>query len=248
MSDRPLISCIVPAFNAEKFIGESLDSIYAQSYTQIEVIVVDDGSTDNTAHNVQQYRPEVKYVYQDNSGPAQARNLGIERSNGDMLAFLDADDLWHPEKLARQVASFQAHPELDFCVAYIQNFWVPELQIEEARFKDHPRSKPLPGYVAPTLLARRSLFETIGSFDTTFDHADMMAWFMRASEHGAKSELLLDTLVFRRIHNLNRSRVHGKRSGSEYLHLLKSHIDRSRAEAQGTTTEQVVSVCQPLSD
>jgi glycosyltransferase involved in cell wall biosynthesis len=244
MIDHPLISCIVPAFNADKFIYETLDSIYAQSYTQIEVIVVDDGSTDDTARKVQEYRPEVRYFHQDNGGPARARNLGIERSHGDMLAFLDADDLWHPEKLAKQMERFQARSDLDFCVAHIQNFWIPEMQTEAARFKDHPRSKPLPGYVAATLLARRSLFETIGSFDTTFDHADMMAWYMRASEHGAKSELLQDTLVFRRIHNLNRSRVYGKRSGSEYLHLLKSHIDRSRAEAQGSTTEPVVPVGQ----
>jgi glycosyltransferase involved in cell wall biosynthesis len=232
MSDGPLVSCIVPAFNAQEYIEETLASIHAQTYTSIEVVVVDDGSTDDTAGAVARFRPKVRYLYQENAGPAAARNRGIEETRGDMMAFLDADDVWHPEKLERQMARFEARPELDYCVTHVQNFWIPELQTEADQFKGHPRSNPVPGYSSATMLAKRSLFEAIGCFDTTLQHADAMAWFLRASEHGAIGELLPDTLVFRRLHDLNRSRVHGKRSGSEYLQLLKAKIDRQRALAR----------------
>lgn len=230
MTSCTLVSCIVPAFNGEDYIEETLDSIYAQSYTPIEVIVVDDGSTDSTASIVARYRSKVNYFHQENSGPAAARNLGLAQATGDWIAFLDADDLWHAEKLERQVARFVARPELDYCVSYIRNFWIPELESEAERFKDHPRSKPVPGYSTHTLLAKRPLFTAIGGFDTTLGHCDDTDWFMRASEHGAIGELLPETLAYRRLHGNNRSRIHADRSQSEYLRLIKASLDRRRAK------------------
>ena len=125
-----LISCIVAVYNGERYLGEAIDSILAQTYRPSEIIIVDDGSTDGTAAVVARYGQQVRYVWQPNSGPAAARNLGLDVMQGEFVAFLDADDLWHPEKLAQQMARFRARPELDYCVAHAQNFWVPELQGE----------------------------------------------------------------------------------------------------------------------
>ena len=96
--DQPLISCIVPVFNGERYLGEALDSILAQTYRPLEIIVSDDGSTDGTAAVVASYGECVKYLWQVNAGEAAARNLGSSAAGGHFLAFLDADDLWHPEK------------------------------------------------------------------------------------------------------------------------------------------------------
>ena len=102
-SVNPLISVIIPAFNHEEFIGEALDSVLDQTYRNLEVIVVDDGSTDNTKEVLKRYEEEIKYIYQQNRGVSSARNRGIAISRGEFIAFLDADDIWLPEKLEVQL-------------------------------------------------------------------------------------------------------------------------------------------------
>ena len=105
---NPLISCIIPVYNGQRFLAESLDSIFAQTYRPLEVIVCDDGSTDGTAHVAAEYPQPLVYIHQPNQGSPRARNCGIRAAKGDFLAFLDADDLWRSEKLTRQMARFQA--------------------------------------------------------------------------------------------------------------------------------------------
>ena len=106
-----LISCIVPVYNGERYLGEALDSILAQTYRPLEIIVVDDGSTDGTAEVVAIYGDQVRYLKQVNGGPAATRNLGLSSSNGEFVAFLDQDDLCHPEKLERLMERFKTRPE-----------------------------------------------------------------------------------------------------------------------------------------
>ncbi len=114
--NSPLISCIVPVFNGERYLREALDSIFAQTYRPLEILVADDGSTDRTPYIAAAFGNRLRYLRQDNQGPAAARNLGIRAATGEFIAFLDADDVWHPEKLERQMARFQVRPELDYCV------------------------------------------------------------------------------------------------------------------------------------
>jgi len=226
--DQPLISCIVPVFNGERYLGEALDSILAQTYRPLEIIVSDDGSTDGTAAVVASYGECVKYLWQVNAGEAAARNLGSSAAGGHFLAFLDADDLWHPEKLTRQMACFQARPKLDLCVTHVQNFWVPKHRKEEARFRNHPFSQPLPGYCTPALLTWRTLFDTLGPFDTALRHGDDTDWFLRAAEQGAVMKLLPDVLVYRRLHQTNQSRLLATTSRNEYLQIVKASLNRRR--------------------
>jgi glycosyltransferase involved in cell wall biosynthesis len=98
-----LISCIVPVYNGERYLGETLDSIFAQTYQPLEIIVVDDGSTDGTATVAASYGQRVRYLCQTNQGKAAARNRGFGAAQSEFIAFIDADDLWHPEKLTRQI-------------------------------------------------------------------------------------------------------------------------------------------------
>lgn len=231
------VSCIVPIYNGERFLEETLKSICAQSHPLHEVIVVDDGSSDGSSDRtralVEQFAENhatdrIRYLWQENRGPAAARNHGIEASTGDFISFLDADDLWHVEKTARQLARFAACPELGVSVTHVQNFWMDEVREEEERLQDHARTRPIPGYVTTTLLARRTVFEELGLFDIKLQHANITDWFLQAQEKNINVELLADVLVYRRLHRDNRSRKLATNSRQEYLRLIHKMRVRQR--------------------
>jgi glycosyltransferase involved in cell wall biosynthesis len=223
-----IISCIVPVFNGEKFLAEALESILGQHHRPLEIIVVDDGSTDGSEAVAKQYDDRIRYLRQDNMGPAAARNLGLQAARGDFIAFLDCDDRWHPEKLERQIARFRARHELECCVGHVQNFWIPELHDEENRFRDHRISQALPGYVAGTLLARRGVFDKVGLFNPRLQHGDATDWFLRAREKKTVTELLPDVFLYRRLHQSNRIRTLGASSRKQFLEIVKTSLDRRR--------------------
>jgi glycosyltransferase involved in cell wall biosynthesis len=231
----PTVSCIIPTFNCAHYVGEAIDSVLAQSYRPTEIIVVDDGSTDGTADVVAAYEKHVRYLRQTNTGPASARNYGLRVASGDFMALLDADDIWHPEKLDRQMSCFRDRPELDICVAHVQNFWIPELTEEAKRFQNHRIAKPLPGYCTGTLVARKVRFDSVGHFDNGLKHGDVQDWFMRAAEQGAVMQLLPDVLLYRRLHHSNISRAVSV-AFDDHLRIIKGSLDRRR-QRDGTVKD-----------
>jgi hypothetical protein len=131
---------------------------------------------------------------------------------------------------------FRERPELDLCVTHCQVFWIPELHEEEARFRSHRLAQPLPGYVTQTLLARRSLFDTVGDFDTSRKVGDPADWFLRAAEQGAVMEVLPDVLVYRRFHENNFSVESNTRRmkpsmQDAILQVVKASLDRRRGQS-----------------
>ncbi|MGH7717712.1 MAG: glycosyltransferase family A protein [Gemmatimonadaceae bacterium] len=222
-----LITCIVPTHNGERYIKEALDSVLAQTYRPIEIVVIDDGSTDGTRDVVMEFGDSVRYRFEPDVGPPAARNAGLSEARGEFVAFLDGDDLWHPEKLERQMARFIAHPELDYCLSYVRLFWIPELKDEEAKYKDHERVQP-PGYATTTMLARRSAFDRVGGFNPGLWFPDSADWFSRATDAGLKSEVLSDVLLFRRMHHSNLTRRKTEQGREEWLQFLKASLDRRR--------------------
>lgn len=230
-----LVSCIVPVFNGEQFLGEALDSILAQTHPSLEIIAVDDGSTDGTAAVLAAYADRVRSIRQENAGGAAARNRGLDEARGEFIAFLDADDIWHPHKLALQLGQLNARPALDVSLTHIQNFWMPELASEEAAFRDHRRGQPLPGYTPVTMLARRHMFERVGRFDARLRQAGSMDWFLRAFEAGAVIQVLPEVLVYRRLHASNISRLGHRQSHDEHLQLIRALLRRRRQAAVAET-------------
>jgi len=228
MSEAP-ISCIIPVYNGERYLREALDSILAQTYPVLEIIVVDDGSSDGTADVVRSYGDSVRYLWQPRNGPVVARNLGLGAVQGEFVAFLDADDYWHPEKLSHQMARFRAREELSVSVTHVQNFWSPEL-VDGMQSQSSGRLDPLPGYVTQTLLARRATFDAVGSFDATRKHASELDWFLRAIAQGEVIELLADVLVHRRLHRHNYSRLSAATSRDQHLKVIKASLDRRRQQ------------------
>ncbi|MGA2399048.1 MAG: glycosyltransferase family A protein [Steroidobacteraceae bacterium] len=227
------ISCVVPVYNGARYLAEALDSILAQTLPPTEIIVVDDGSTDATAQVTDAYAKHVIYVRQANAGPASARNRGIGLAKGDFISFLDADDLWHKDKLERQHLALQSNPAAGICITYLQNFWVEELAHERDRMRDHGFAKPMPGYVCQCLLARRSVFDTVGCFDESKRLGEDQDWFLRADRAGIIKETVTDALVYRRIHgqNMTYEVYEPSKARADLLDNVFKHLQHRRARA-----------------
>jgi glycosyltransferase involved in cell wall biosynthesis len=225
----PLVSCVIPVYNGERFLGEAIESALAQTYQPLEVIVVDDGSSDGTRGVVEQFGARVRYIWKANARQTAARNTGIAAAHGEFIAFNDADDLWHPEKAARQLARL-SESKLEVSVTHVQNFWMDEVRAEEERWKEHRRSHAMAGYAINTLIVRRRIFDQVGLFDPKWIHAADTDWFIRAELQSVRVELLPEVLVYRRLHLGNVSRKEAAFSRLEYLRLFKEY----RTQLQGS--------------
>ncbi|MFO1520296.1 MAG: glycosyltransferase family A protein [bacterium] len=200
---KPLVSVVIPVYNGEKFLSETLKSVFAQDYGFFEVVVVDDGSTDRSAEIAQSF--PAKYVRQANQGHAVAKNRGVEESKGEMLAFLDADDLWHPSKLTVQQGRMEANPGWGGSIHYQRLFLEPgtemPVQFREKRFlEDHAANIP------SALMVWRPAFEKVGLFDASYVHGNDSDWFFRAKDMGVTVGVVPETLLFRRLHGNNLTR------------------------------------------
>jgi glycosyltransferase involved in cell wall biosynthesis len=232
--NQPLISCIVPVYNGERYLRETLDSIFAQTHRPLEVIVVDDGSIDGTAAAMIDYGERVHYLWQTNAGQTSARNRGLSVAQGEFVAFLDADDLWHPQKLARQMIRFTERPEMDLCFTRFQNFWMPELAEEEQHYQLHSPAKPSSAWSISTLLTRRVTFEKFGRFaDDGSPKPRNMIWFLRAAEDQAEIEVLPEVLMYRRFHRGNRSRRDRNEFIDSFFPILKEWRDYQQRRKTG---------------
>jgi glycosyltransferase involved in cell wall biosynthesis len=222
------ITCVIPVFNGARYLGEALDSVIAQDVADLEIVVVDDGSTDDTAAVLETYRDRVRVVRQDNRGPAAARNRGVEEASGEFLCFHDADDLWVPERLRRQLAVFDERPETDLCLGMVQNFWMPEVEAEARAYAGTPFSRPAPGFIFPTLVTRRDTWDRVGAIDPSLRAGEDNDWFLRARDAGLVEYVLPDVVLRRRLHANNLTR-RDLASREALLRNMKASLDRRRA-------------------
>lgn len=225
MESQALVSVIVAVYNGERYLADALTSILTQTYRSLEVILVDDGSTDGSAAIAKSF-PEVRYYFQENAGVGAARNHGVERGNGQFFAFLDADDLWAPEKLTRQMAAFAANPDLNMVFGYVQQFYSPELSAEERARISHG-GEQLSGYVAGALLIKREALLHAGPFATHWRVGEFIDWYVKAREQGMQSLLLPDVVLRRRIHTRNMG-IREQSSRTDYARIIKASLDRRR--------------------
>jgi glycosyltransferase involved in cell wall biosynthesis len=222
----PLVSVIVPVYNRERFLAAALDSVFAQDYRPLEVIVVDDGSTDGTAAVARSY-PEVRYLYQSNQGVAAARNAGVAASRGELLAFLDSDDLWASNKLSSQVGFLLAHPQVGLVLCHMDTFLEPGIE-RPAWIKPHLLEGANPANLPSALVVRRSVFERVGNFDAAYVVSEDVDWFARAKDLRIPLHFLPEALLHRRVHAGNLSQQ--VKLGQRYsLQALKASLDRQRS-------------------
>ena len=224
------VSCVIPVFNGERFLGEAIESVLAQTGFNIEIIVVDDVSIDGTKDTASQFGARVVYVHQPNSGASSARNRGIKRTSGEFITLLDSDDLWHSDKTAIQLARFDAQPNLAICTAHMENFWSNEAKHEVATLQDERLTEIQPN-LGSSFMARRALFDTVGMLDDTLKHRDIQEFILRATDSGVLVETLPDVLVKRRIHGGNLSRHRKEEGDLELLAIARARIARRRGPA-----------------
>ena len=222
-----MISVLIPAYNAEEFIREAIDSVLRQTFKDIEVIVVDDGSSDQTASVVRSFSTKVRYYFQENAGAAAARNHCVRLSSGEFLAFLDADDIWAENKLELQLRELESEPTLEAVFGMIrqvsQSDW--QRKISEA---DVDQSELLKGYSQATMLIRRESFLRIGMFSEENKIGEFVDWLLRAKENDLRMKLLPQLFLWRRIHESNVGIRHRSDVG-DYVRILKKSIDRRRS-------------------
>jgi glycosyltransferase involved in cell wall biosynthesis len=220
------ISVIIPVYNSAQYLTEALLSIQAQSVAASEIILVDDGSTDDCAALIKNAFPAVKYYYQDNAGTGAARNRGVETATGNFLAFLDADDFWLENKLALQMAAFRDFPDTDAVFGQVKQFYSPELD-ETTRNKICCPDEIMPGYLPTTMLIKSDAFSRIGLFETNWQVGEGINWILRSRELGIKTIMLSELIYMRRIHKTNKGTTH-RQFANERVRILKAHLDAER--------------------
>ncbi len=223
MTNSPLLSVVIPAYNAEKYLGAAIDSVLAQGHPSVEVVVVDDGSSDRTREVAQSFGQHLRYLGQEHAGPAAARNRGVQAARGEYLAFLDADDLWLQGKLERQWQALRSTDGMIF--GHVEQFLSPDLD-PEAMNKYRCDPAPRPGRVAGTLLMRKVSFLEAGLFQE-WQTGEFIEWYDRARGKKIGEVMLSETVLRRRIHGDNMTLRHSGRS-SDYLKVVKAMIDRRR--------------------
>ncbi|MFQ5500542.1 MAG: glycosyltransferase family A protein, partial [Candidatus Zixiibacteriota bacterium] len=196
-----LVSVIIPAYNCERFLAETIESVLAQSYRPIEVIVVDDGSTDQSAEIARSYN-DVNYIFQANQGTAVARNTGLAAAQGELIAFLDHDDVWMPNKLEVQVGYLIEHPGVELTICRIQNFFDPRVDVPPGA-RIVPQMREQINFM--TMVARKEVFDRVGGFDPSYRVGNDFDWVTRAKDLGIAMTILPETLMLRRVHETNLS-------------------------------------------
>jgi glycosyltransferase involved in cell wall biosynthesis len=225
MTAAELVSVLIPAFNAERYLGEAIGSVFDQTHRQVEIVVVDDGSEDGTVAVARAYGNRIRFASQQNGGIGAARNHAVRLAQGAHLSFLDADDRFLPDKLERQLAALAHDPGLDMVFGHIREFVSPELPPEEqAALRPSP---PAP-FVAPNaMLIRRESFDRVGPFATDVRVGEGVDWYARATEAGLKGLTLPDIVLERRLHDSNTG-IRERDSRSDYLLVVRSALQRRR--------------------
>jgi glycosyltransferase involved in cell wall biosynthesis len=264
MTPTPRVSVIIPAFNAEAFIGETLDSVLAQTYPNLEVVVCDDGSVDGTRQRVEAYAPHVKYVYSANSGaPARPRNVGTLASGGELLAFIDADDLMAPQRIAAQVDFLSQHPEVGLVFSDYEEFGTDKTT-DGGHFETCPLLHELLDYNSETeqglvldpatatelLLTenfgsssptvRRRVVEKVGGYDESLPSSEDFEFQFRVAS-SCSIGILPEIHWYKRQHPLNMS-AHAERTLSRKIEvrrriLATETVDRRRRKLKRRIAE-----------
>jgi glycosyltransferase involved in cell wall biosynthesis len=227
----PLVSTIIPCFNREAFVGEAIESALAQDWPRKEVIVVDDGSTDGSAEVCRKFGASIVFVQQENRGVSAARNLGLELAQGEMIAFLDSDDLWLPGKISAQMEQLLSSEAIAVSVTHIR--FDPPVHIRsryavtDAPWQELFRRDIL--WATPTVVTRKCLIQKVGQFRENLSHYEDRHFWLRLLLHGKLGCVDKELTVVRRVEGPNlssQSTGHSDwiHSSLELLGLAKKHL------------------------
>jgi glycosyltransferase involved in cell wall biosynthesis len=211
----PSVTVIIPVYNGEAYLRPAIESVLDQTRAPHEIFVVDDGSTDETGAIAQMF--PVTYIKTSHAGSPVAKNIGVENARSEMISFLDADDLWVPDKIECQLKEFDSNPELDAVYGMMEQFHSPELGNST-----EPPHKIIPGMYL-TLMIRKKAFERIGGFQANRVVTDTVEWCARAQTKNLRIHCLPRVLARRRIHKTNMGIRH-RDLRSEYLKFIREKL------------------------
>ena len=250
----PKVSVIIPTYNRSYFIKDAVESVLNQTYQDFELIVIDDGSTDKTKEVLASYEDKLRYIYQDNQGRSAARNHGIKLARGEYIAFLDSDDIWFPDKLARQVPILESAPP-DIILVHGYKYmvdnnlqpisgWEAKLrclyaQAEkgEETYENYLRAACI---FTSTILLRRIAVIEIGGYDASLQGQEDLDLYLRLLLKGYNFAFISDPpLIKYRLHGDN---IDKKRCNYSYLQVYEKHLN----ECLKLETEQKISKAKNL--
>ena len=224
----PLVSVIIPSYNANAYLKAALASVCDQACSSMEVIVVDDGSKTSCEPICAEFS-KVRYVCQEHAGPAVAMNTGLSHATGTYIAFHNADDLFLPGKLEAQIQVLDTSPDMDFVLTQLENFVEPGIE-SPGWFQEEQKRKERMGFVS-TALIRAEVFEKVGLFNPNYLIGEDMDWLIRAQELGVKSQLIEQVYTRRRIHDKNLS-ADVELGHSNLLTIIHESVRRRRNKPQ----------------
>lgn len=227
------VSVIIPVYNGAPFLAEAVQSVRRQEHAPLEIIVVDDGSTDATAQVAAGFGRGIRYTYQPNRGPAAARNTGLRLAGGDVIGFLDADDLWTDRCLAVLLGHLESSPGVDLVMGYTQLIRAAHAAADGSGFEEV--ASPWPVLSLGSTLIRRSAFDVVGLFDERMPYSEDVDWFLRAKEATLSLLIVSDVVQLYRRHKDNLTNRTGL-TNRHFVQALKQSLDRRRRQADGPAT------------
>jgi glycosyltransferase involved in cell wall biosynthesis len=229
-NSNSLVSVVIAAHDAERYLADAIESVLAQTHDQVELVVVDDGSEDGTAGVAHSYGSQLRYRYQAWAGAGAGRNRGVEMAAGGLIAFLDADDLFPPERLERQVQAFERDPSLDAVFGRVAEFRSDDADGRSLGGR-RPVREPVASHLPTAMLIRRRAFDRVGPFTTELTLGEGIDWYARALDVGITTRMLPDVVLHRRLHEGSLGMV-SEGSRDDYVRVVKTTLDRRRGRAR----------------
>jgi len=219
------VSVVIPVYNGARYLADAIESVLGQRPRPREVLVVDDGSTDASARVAERFAG-VRCLRERHRGLGAAHNRGVALASGELVAFLDQDDVWQPRKLERQLTAYARDDRLEVVFGHVRQFVSPELDARSAgRLVCPPRAEP--GYLIGAALFRREALAHVGPFREDLVTGNFIDWMARARDRGLREAMLPDVVLRRRLHTANYGRVR-RDARRDYARVLKAALDRRR--------------------
>ena len=231
---RPVLSVVIPVRNGERHLAATIESVLEEEVDSVEILVVDDGSTDQSAVIAESFGHPVRCLRREARGIAATRNDGWTAARGSFVLHLDADDLVVPGSIALRMAVLAGNPEAGVVTGHFESFYSPELDAETRARITLPEG-PRRGHIAGSSILRGDLIDRVGPLDETRRGAADIDWYARATEAGILIVVLPDVVLRRRIHGTNLNRTSGDQD-IERLRMVKAALDRRRAAASKPST------------
>jgi len=219
------VSVIIPFYNASSFLTEAIESVLNQEIKDIEIIALDDGSTDDSVEKISQIKDlRLKIVRQENAGAAVARNNGVLIARGEYVCFLDADDIWAPDKLKLQLAEIEKNSAINMVFGQVKELYDKSVLNNNTLPKEE---KIFVGYSSIAMLISKKDFLKVGDFEGKWRVAEFIDWYDRAKSLGLKESIIPEIVAYRRIHKGNTDRLF-RPDVKQYVAVLKEALDRRR--------------------